>query len=123
MEAITATRKIREALEDDNYLPLKTQCYLCQAPDHLALKCNKFYRWKGNLMKMYVLQMQKQPSKIGRLLTTDHNETDKEGNEDPLGGDPLDLDLDEYDNTQKRQSFFVYADEIHENLQYPSMES
>ena len=53
IEAITAIRTIKESLENDNYWPLKTQCYLCDGRDHLALKCPRYSRWKGNLMLMY----------------------------------------------------------------------
>lgn len=33
------------------------KCYLCDSYEHIALKCPKFAKCKGNLMKMYLKQI------------------------------------------------------------------
>lgn len=54
VQAIQAINVIVDGLQNDNYYPLKAECYICKAKDHLALKCNKFPRWRGNLMRLYM---------------------------------------------------------------------
>lgn len=53
IEAITAIRNIKESLDNQNYKPLKMRCYICREMDHVALKCPRFNKFKGNLMRMY----------------------------------------------------------------------
>ena len=48
----SAGRQLLTSLENNNYLPLKTECYICRAKDHLALRCPKFSKYRGNLLKM-----------------------------------------------------------------------
>ena len=40
-------------MDNNNYKSMQIQCYICDSPNHLALKCHKFtQKWKGNLMKI-----------------------------------------------------------------------
>ena len=62
IEAIQAIKKIQEGLANDDVSVLKTNCYICNKKDHLSLKCPKYARWRGNLMRMFVrLQSRQKP--------------------------------------------------------------
>ena len=56
IEAIKSIRQIKDGLDKDDLKHLKVKCYICGKNDHLALRCNQFPKWRGNLMRMLMQQ-------------------------------------------------------------------
>jgi hypothetical protein len=114
IEAITAIRTIKEALEQEDYKPLKMHCYLCKEANHISLKCPKYSKWKGNLMRIYANQMNNKTSKKNSNMMSSGNENSNKNSQEHTDSDysePL------------RPTFFVYNEEAQENLLHVSMES
>ena len=51
-EAISAIERIKKELVAENYTSLQIKCYLCGVSDHLSLKCPKFQKKSGNLIRL-----------------------------------------------------------------------
>jgi len=103
LQAIQAIRQIKDALENNEYSLLQTSCYLCDAPEHLALGCKKYSRWRGNLMKLFVSKQSNSKNKFN---------LQQEGDEGINYDDPLAM----YNNDGlKHREYFVYAEENHDD--------
>lgn len=103
LQAIQAIRQIKDALENKEYSLLQTSCYLCDDPEHLALGCKKYSRWRGNLMKLFVSKQINSKNKFN---------LQQEGDEGINYDDPLAM----YNNDGlKHREYFVYAEENHDD--------
>tara|TARA_B110000285_G_C15100376_1_gene604644 strand:+ start:1159 stop:1548 length:390 start_codon:yes stop_codon:yes gene_type:complete len=96
IEAVRSIRLIKDGLDNDNLKHMKIKCYICKKTDHLALRCPKFPKWRGNLMRMLMQQQNEE---------NEANETNEEKEQNKID--------DEEDN-HKRPKFFIYAEEAHE---------
>ena len=53
LQAAQTIIRLKREMDNNNYKSMHMQCYICDSPNHLALKCHKFsQKWKGNLMKV-----------------------------------------------------------------------
>lgn len=117
IDAIKILRKIKDDYKKDDFTSLQTRCYICNSPKHLALKCGNFSKWRGNLMRIYIIltqlkegkkvQMQKQKGKNLHKKLLENNTFENEFDKNEL----------------KRLQYMAYVEEDHENRHYPSMES
>lgn len=113
MQAFQAINQIKDALENQNYLPLKITCYICKHKNHLALRCPKFPRWRGNLMRLFARQKgkgDKSPFKP------------QDGKPDTAQNSQFVLPNMLAENEQVFTDYFVQDEETYDNFHYPSAE-